>query len=175
MPQSLRITELTPEDEETLFNLVADGNYPAVACAAVGISVTQYSNWIKRGEGRSRDHAATPEYVAFATKMRQAEAKAEVHAVQKVKEGMDKNPELGLKYLGRRFRERWGEVVTHKNDWTITAITMLKNGDVKWADLQGTFDADALAEIKTRLLESGETGEWEEVQPQDEKVEVNAE
>ncbi len=161
---------LDPDLETKLSDLIRAGNYPETACAAVGVSIQQYRQWMKRGEGRDRTRAATPEYVAFALKMRQAEAEAEINLVKVATDGAVKDPSIAVKVLGRRFRERWGEVITHKNDWTINAILSLKNGEVTWEDLKGTFNDNQLGEIRTRLLESGEEGEWSEI-PQVEVVE----
>ncbi len=166
---------LTEDVEEKLFLLIAGGNYPGVACEAVGISTNVYHNWIKRGEGRDRTRPPTSETVAFAARMRQAEALAEVKVVEEVKKGMEKDPSLGLKFLSRRWRERWGEVVTHKNDWTFHAIVSLKNGEVTWDDLKGAYNETQLAEIKARMLESGDEveGQFTEVN-QEESVESDA-
>lgn len=154
---------LEPELEDKLYALIKDGNYATTACAAVGISAAQYNGWIKRGEGRDRGKPATPEYVAFAVKMRKAEAEAEIALVKIATDGAIKDPSIAVKVLSRRFRENWGEVITHKNDWTFNAIISLKNGDVTWEDLKGTFNETQLEEIKVRLLESGEEGEWSEI------------
>ncbi len=164
---------LDPDLEEKLASLIQQGNYPETACAAVGISIQQYRMWMKRGEGKDRTKAATPEYVAFAVRMRRAEAEAEINLVKVATEGAVKDPSIAVKVLGRRFRERWGEVITHKNDWTFNAIISLKNGEVTWDDLKGTFNENQLEEIKNRLLESGEEGEWSEI-PQDAVVEQDA-
>ena len=168
-----RPTVLTEEITEALYNLIKAGNYSSVACRALGLYPGVYSNWLRQGEGRDRRQPATPETVAFAIRMRQAEAEAEVAAVKVVVEGSIKDPTLGLKFLGRRFRNRWGEFEVHKVDWTIRAINMLKAGDVTMDDLVKTFDKPALEEIKARMLESGEEAEWVEIEKK-ENAEKNA-
>lgn len=163
---------LTPEIIEKLFDLVRAGNYPQTACRALGLNPAMFANWMRQGEGKDRHRSPSPETQAFAIRMREAEAKAEIASVETVVEGGLKDPTLALKFLSRRFRDRWGEVVEHKMDWTIRAIGMIKSGDVTWEDLEKTFDAPALAEIKARLLEEGATeGEFTEIEN---KQEVNA-
>lgn len=171
MGQINRLT-LEPEIESQLAELISKGNFPSTACAAVGISYQQYNTWMKRGEGRDRGKPATPEYVAFAIRMRKAEAEAEIGLVKIATEGAIKDPSIAVKVLGRRFKENWGEVVTHKNDYTFHAIIALKNGEVTWDDLKGTFTETQLEEIKVRLIESGEEGEWSEIKTDDVVEEV---
>jgi hypothetical protein len=145
---------LTPEVEESLFALITAGNFPEVACASIGLPYSSYKNWIKIGEGRDRRTQPSPEYIAFANRMREAEGKAEVEVVKMVVAGMPKDPALGLKFLARRFKSRWSETITHEISWVVRAVQMLQTGDVTLEALESTLPADEYELVRTKFLEA---------------------
>lgn len=172
-PMPKLYVSLTTELEDKLYALIEAGNFVDVACRAVGIFPEVYRRWIKRGEGKDRDLPSTPEYERFANRMREAEAIAETKIVQMVKDGIPKDPSLGLKFLSRRFKDRWSETVKHEVSWVIKAIHMLKTGEVTLEALQSELPADDYELVKTKYLENPTVdGEYVEI---DTKVESNAE
>ncbi len=87
-----------------LCQLIATGNYPAVACRVVGVSIGLYNLWMDLGaietSGERRE---------FYENIKKAEAVAEVYAVQKWQQQMDKSYQAPRDFLARRFPKRWSE------------------------------------------------------------------
>ena len=150
MTQSVKIT---PEIEDELYRLISAGNYPAIACQAVGIPPSLYTNWIKRGEYRDRRGDPTPDQVRFAQRMREAEALAETKVVQAITDPktLEKYPELGLKFLSRRYKDRWGDTQEININWTLQAVQYIKDGEMTLKDLADEISPARLAEIKALL------------------------
>lgn len=172
MPNDL----LTPELTERIASLIESGNFPDIAAKACGISPATYRNWIKRGEGRDRNNPSSPEYVTFSNRMREAEALAESQYVKLVKDGSVKDPSLALKFLSRRFKDRWSETVKHEVSWVVKAIHMLRTGEVTLEALQGELPADDYELVKVKYLENPTVdGEYVEIDAKvDAKVEDDA-
>lgn len=97
---------LTPELTETLAKLIATGNYPEVACRGVGISPDTFKSWMTFGSA-----VADGPYKIFYDTIKQAEAIAEMYAVQKWHEQLDRNHQAPRDFLARRFTKRWGEKI----------------------------------------------------------------
>jgi len=164
---------LTPELIEKIAALVEAGNFPEIASKACGIAPQIYRSWIKRGEGRDRKSPPSQEYVNFANRMEEAEAIAETKYVQLVKDGSPKDPSLALKFLSRRFKDRWSETVKHEVSWVVKAVHMLRVGDVTLEALEAELPAEDFEIVKTKYLESPTVdGEYVEV---DTKVKQDAE
>mgnify|MGYP001589622991 CR=1 FL=1 len=144
------------DTEDKLYELISQGNYPSIACQALGISQSRYSIWMRRGENKDRNAGPTPELVRFALRMREAEAKAETTAVKQITAQIEKNPELGLKFLGRRFSERWGEKKEINVSWTIRAVEMIKSGEVTLEALEAELGSQLTDKVKA-LLEAPQT------------------
>lgn len=161
---------VTPEIEDKLYDLIKAGNYPSIACQAVGLSPATYNHWIRRGEYRDRKASPNPDHVRFAQRMREAEAIAETEVVKKITESVDKNPEMGLKFLSRRYRARWAESREINVNWTIKAVEALKSGDLTIEDLEAEIGAEMTEKVKL-MLEAPQTidGEYS-VAPIEEQV-----
>lgn len=156
-------TSITPQLIETVAGLIEAGNYPKSACEASGLSYKTYLEWIKRGEGRNRHLPATPEYVAFAQRMRQAEAKAEVQVVDMVVKAIPKDPAIGLRFLGRRWKERWSESVEVNVNWLSKAILMVQNGEVTLEMLESELGPELTSEVRAQIEAPVEECEFVEV------------
>lgn len=100
-------SKLTPHLIETFARTIALGNYPVVACQVVGIHVSTYRSWMRRGEDH---HTAGRDsvYSAFYLRVGQANAAAEDHAVIKWRGHMGTNYKAARDFLARRFPSRWG-------------------------------------------------------------------
>lgn len=155
---------ITPDIEDRLYELIKAGNYPSVACQAVGISSAVYGAWLRRGEFRDREGKPTPEQIRFAQRMREAEALAETEMVGKIIQQADKNPDIGLKFLARRFKNRWGESREINVNWTVRALEAIKAGDLQIEDLEAELGPELTSKVRAQL-EAPQTldGEWSEV------------
>lgn len=156
--------KLTPQIEEEIYSLIQAGNLPKTACEAVGVPYKTYVEWIKRGEGRNRHAPPTPEYVSFANRMRQAEAKAEVKIVGMVVEGIPKDPAIGLRFLGRRWKRDWSESVEVNVNWLVKAVEMVERGDVTLDVLEGELGPQLTAEVRAQLNAPAVEGDFVEVE-----------
>ncbi len=97
---------LTTEVEEKILALIRGGAWGYAAAEAAGVSARTYYEWLARGEGRSA-RGSTPKLVAFAKRVRQAEAEARVLAEAEV---YRTRPAL---WLSRRARSKPG-----REGWT---------------------------------------------------------
>ena len=149
----MRPVEITPEVEDQLYNLISAGNYPAIACQAVGVSPSTYNRWLKRGEYRDLDGNPTPDMVRFAQRMREAEAKAEVEIVKVITSSktLESNPELGLKFLARRYKARWAESKEVNVHWTIKAVQAIKDGELAIEDLEAEAGKEIADQVRLML------------------------
>lgn len=150
---------ITPDQENELYELIKAGNFPTVACQAVGLHPSTYARWIKRGEYRDREGKPTPDQVRFANRMREAEAMAETEVVKKISAAVEKDPEMGLKFLSRRFRARWAESREVNVNWTIKAVEAIKSGDLTLDDLRAEL-GDEMTEKVKQLLPQVVEGEF---------------
>lgn len=152
MPRASSNSEaITPEIEEQLYELIKAGNYPSVACQAVGVSPSTYAHWMRRGEHRDRNANPNPDQVRFANRMREAEAIAETNIVKQITDSVDKNPEMGLKFLSRRYRARWAESREINVNWTIKALEAIKAGDLTIEDLEAEIGSEMTEKVKLML------------------------
>ena len=176
MPRSTSSSEsITPEIEEKLYDLIKAGNYPSVACQAVGVSPSVYAHWIRRGEGRDRSMNGNPDQVRFARRMREAEAIAETNVVEQITKSVEKNPEMGLKFLSRRYRARWAESREININWTVKALEAIKAGELTLEDLEAEIGSEMTEKVKL-MIEAPQTVDGEySVAPIEEQVkeEVN--
>lgn len=72
-----RPSKLIPEVIETVYNLIADGNYSSTAARIAGIAESTFYSWLKQGEQEPGTI-----YEEFAHKVEEAEAKREQALVQ---------------------------------------------------------------------------------------------
>lgn len=116
------------------------GNYAKVAAKLCGISESSYWAWLERGEKELErilevEHdTGEPEspqeserlFLEFLEEISLADAYIEDYAVRKVKNGL-RDPDIAMKFLGLRFKERWSRLQQHqvagKDGAPILAIT----------------------------------------------------
>lgn len=98
-------SKLTPELTKTFAQVIALGNYPTVACQIVGIHISTYRLWMRRGEDAYEE---TSPFRQFYTAVKEAEAISEGFAVEKWRKHMGTNYKAARDFLARRFSSRWG-------------------------------------------------------------------
>lgn len=108
-PQKRRLQVLTPEVAAKITQSIRNGNFPKTAARYAGVSEQNIHAWVRQGEGRDNELEATAETSAFAVALRQAEAECEAVLVDTIYEKAKRDPYLALKYLSRRFKDRWGD------------------------------------------------------------------
>lgn len=110
-------------------DLIRKGNYAVTAARASGISEPTFYVWKDRGreelERILQIENKTGElekplpgealYLEFLEEIELADAESEKYAVGKVRSGL-KDPDVAMKYLGLRFKNRWNK--THKHEHT---------------------------------------------------------
>lgn len=113
-------TKLTPKLQDALIKHLKNGNYISTACAAVGISPNTYQGWKRKGrpqeiyddDGNLVD-AIYPDtiYGRFVQAINQAEAEAEIHAVESLKDAFSDDWRAAEAFLSRKFPQRWNPKV----------------------------------------------------------------
>lgn len=122
-----RPTKLTPARHARIIDLIKNGNYIDVACAATGIDSRSFYQWTNRGRqldatyNLDRDMESgeqvgddwellTPNeqcYVRFFQDITKANAEAEATAVLHVRNQMPKNWAAAMTFLERKHPGRW--------------------------------------------------------------------
>ena len=153
-----------PKTQSTLLEYIRNGNHIRVACRAAGISPTTYAKWVRWAEYKDRlnPNPPPPELIEFIEKIREAEANCEVEIVENVRARSMNDGELGLKFLARRYPERWGEkkeVRTYDKDWRYVALEMLRRKEITIEALEETLPKELYSELHgmpevMRLLEA---------------------
>lgn len=161
--------------QNTLIEYIRNGNHIRVACRAAGISPATYSRWVKWAEHKDRlnPEPPPPELIAFIDKIREAEALCEVEIVKNIRsEAMD-DAEIGLKFLSRRFPDRWSErkeIHNYDKDWRVVALGMLRRGEVTLEALEESLPKELYSEV-AKMIEAPEEvpieGEFKELVPTD--------
>lgn len=114
-----RRTTLTLELQNNLVTLVQTGNYYQTACGYCQLPVSTFFLWMKRGEIELERLIKQQEktgkhgkplvkeliYLEFMEAIKNADAKAEVTAVMKVRQ--DKDWKAHMTFLERRWSKRW--------------------------------------------------------------------
>ena len=97
-----RKTILTPELQDDVVKRIRAGNYIKVACQSVGIGVSTYFEWLKKGEeGRQP-------YAEFTEAIKKAESEAHVNYVAIVASHAPTQWQAAAWWLERRFPQLWG-------------------------------------------------------------------
>ena len=104
-----RPCKLTPELQEKICSIIADGNYLVTACQACGVDNNTYRNWLERGQAEADAGNTGGIFFQFLHAAKEAEAKSEIQLVKDVKLHTNRNVVAPLALLDRRFRERWGQ------------------------------------------------------------------
>jgi len=120
-----RKLKLTPEIQEKICKIIAQGNYIRTACLAAGISPRTYDYWLEKAE--DKDDPNNEIYVAFQDAIRMAEAEAEQKLVGYVVEAGQK-PQYwaaSMTTLERRWPERWGRVDRLESEHRVSGDLMV--------------------------------------------------
>jgi transposase len=99
-----RRTKLTPDLQMRFCQVINAGNYYVAACAHVGISYTNFREWMKRGAKQRRG-----KFREFRDAVKKAEADAEVRMVAQWQKHMPENWPAIRDFLGRRHPDRWAD------------------------------------------------------------------
>jgi hypothetical protein len=106
---------------------IRGGNYAHIAAQLCGISKSSYWAWLERGEEelnrileveQSTGKAEKPRetellYLEFLEEIHLSDAHIEDYAVKNVKNGL-RDPDIAMKFLGLRFKERWSRLQQHE-------------------------------------------------------------
>lgn len=93
---------------------IRNGNYPKIVAQAHGVSEATYYMWLANGR-KGKAKVASGEqlneddiiYINFLNAVTVAEAECETNAVEILQKALPSNPDLILKFLERRFPNRW--------------------------------------------------------------------
>ena len=157
-----------PKLQSTLIEYIRNGNHIRVACRAAGIHPSTYAKWVKWAEYKDRlnPEPPPPELIAFIDKIREAEALCEVEIVKNIRSDALESSEIGLKFLARRYPERWGErkeIHNYDKDWRVVALGMLRRGEVTLEALAETLPKEFYSEV-AKMIEAPQEQEGEIVE-----------
>ena len=155
-----------PETEDKFMALLERGNFRSVAARACGLNPGTVDNWIKRGDGRDRRQGPPPaDMIRFARRVLQAEATAETTVVDNIINAAEKDGNVGLKFLGRRYSGRWGEKIetTVTLRWVDKVVNSLRSGEVTMDALEANFSPIEIEEIQKALEAPIKEGEFREL------------
>ena len=96
----------------------------------------------------------TPETESLATRIREAEAQAESNLVKYIMAKSEDDPDVALKFLSRRWPERWRErkeTVNTENTWQLQALEMIKAGTLTLEDIEESMGAELASEVRLLL------------------------
>ena len=149
---------LDPKLQSTLLEYIRNGNHIRVACRAAGIHPSTYAKWVKWAEYKDRlnPEPPPPELIAFIDKIREAEALCEAEIVKNIRSDAMENSEIGLKFLSRRYPERWSErkeIHNYEKDWRVVALGMLRRGEVTLEALAETLPKEFYSEV-AKMIEA---------------------
>ena len=104
MSTDIQRTELTPELMQAFGEIISRGNYYITACRALKISFFVFNRW--RQIGADADSGI---YRQFYDLINQADAAAEIYAVNSWRNQFGKDYHAEKDFLSRRYPDRWGE------------------------------------------------------------------
>ena len=108
-----RPTKLTPAIREKLILAVQAGNYREAAAAYAGIAPATLYNWLEKGKKAKRGP-----YLELLEAINVAEGEAEARIVLSIRTKIPDDPNLGIRFLERRYAARWSPrtQVTHAGE-----------------------------------------------------------
>lgn len=104
MTTQITNNKLTPEFIKMFSNIIAAGNYPSTACKAMRLQESTFRAWMRIGKA-----ATDGIYKELYDMVMQAEAKAEVVAVEAWVDNFKKDAKAPKEFLSRRYPDRWAE------------------------------------------------------------------
>jgi hypothetical protein len=156
-----------PEIEDKFIGILKRGNHRTVAARMCGLNPSTVSSWINRGDGRDRESAGNGDLVRFAKRVLEAEAEAEDTLVGNVLDAAEKDGNVAIKFLSRRYPDRWGEkteATVKVVSWLDKALDMLKSGEVTLDVLETTLGPQLMLDVRKRLSPGDAVeGEYKEV------------
>lgn len=103
-PRPGRPTRLNDDMIDAIARLLGQGQFRSVVCQVLGIRTARFRAWMR--DGRTRPESI---FGTFRARVLQSEAEAETRIVEAiVQKGMESDPKLLLRWLERRYPERWG-------------------------------------------------------------------
>lgn len=103
-----RPSSINPAIVNQIVTLLQNGIAVEVTSAAVGINVSTFYNWMKRGEASNEGI-----YKDFYEGVSRAYAICEINMVKTVQKHAETDPSTARWMLGVRFPDRWGQVQKH--------------------------------------------------------------
>lgn len=104
MAKNGRPTELTPEAEATILDILRNGGYRRAAANTVGVTYRTLAGWI--GQGRK---AKSGFFHNFFQRVMQAEQEAENMQVKRVFDASAQDVKNAQWWLERKYPERWSQ------------------------------------------------------------------
>ena len=98
---------LTSAVQAKIVEEIEAGNYFSTATELAGIGKRTSGDWKARGE-KDAEAGLDTKFSRFLLAVKEAEAKSEAHAVEKIRSAMPENWQAAMAYLERKFPERWG-------------------------------------------------------------------
>jgi hypothetical protein len=97
---------------DKIVKYMRDGNFFETACKAAGIGPSTGFMWMAWGRGEKKygnlDAPKDPSiYVDFLEAVTHAEGEAEAEIVGYVRDGVEKDPRIGIEFLRRRNQAQW--------------------------------------------------------------------
>ena len=85
----------------------------------------------------------------------------EVEVVKNIRSTAMDNAEIGLKFLSRRFPDRWSErkeIHNYDKDWRVVALGMLRRGDITQEALEEALPKELYSEV-AKMIEAPQDSE----------------
>src|SRR6266508_6054986 len=104
----IRNTMLTPESTDAICEIVRHGNYITTACRVLQIGIRTVTRWMSLGR-QAVEEGREDMYSVFYLRVKEAEACAEIYAVEAWRSHLDRDWRACKDYLARRFPDRWAD------------------------------------------------------------------
>ena len=102
--------KLTPLIQDTICNLIADGNYIKTACLAAGVHKTTFDRWLKLGEQEGENEGENP-FTSFANAVKKAEAENIARNVGIIQKAAVHTWQAAAWLLERKYPAQYGKRV----------------------------------------------------------------
>ena len=144
-----RKTKLTPEVQDEVVKRIRAGNYINVSCQAVGIGVSTYFEWLKKGEeGRQP-------YAEFTDAIKKAEAEAHVNYVAIVASHAPNQWQAAAWWLERRFPDKWGRRDKLDIKGEIVADKKVDKIEEKFSHMSDKELSEHVSKVSEKMLYGG--------------------
>lgn len=99
-----RGSKLNDDRADAIVRMIGAGHNLVSAAAAAGISETTFHNWMRRGR-----ESSSGKYFDFMKRIKEAEAKAEIAILEKIKEHGDRQWQAYAWIMERRYPKNWAQ------------------------------------------------------------------